>query len=98
MKIHAFIYHNMPNGVTEKEPFITAWPCKVQDDAFCTFIAEMDFDVDGLEIPTMEHLIEKRVSAMREQIEQIKADSFMRIKQVEEKIQQLLCIENLQGE
>ena len=93
MKIHAFLYYNMPDWKS-KETYISAWPCNVGDDDYRTFISEMDLEVEGLEIPKMEQLIEKRVAAMRDQIEKIKADSFMQIKEIEEKIQQLLCLEN----
>jgi len=92
MKIHAYIYHHMPYG--NEEQFLTAWPCHVGNDEYRTFIAEMDFEVEGLEIPIMEKIVENRVAILREQIEKIKADSFIEIKKIEDKIQQLLCLEN----
>ena len=98
MKIHAFIYHNVPSDYESAyvgmKPYITAWPSKVDDNDRRTFIAEMDLEADGLTIPTNEQIIAKRIAIMREQIKEIKSRSFIETKNIEDKIQQLLCLEN----
>ena len=93
MNLHAYIFYNAPNWAHD-EPFLSAWPCDVGNDEGRFFIGEMDFNVDGLTIPTQAEITATMIDKIKKQIEKIKADSFVEIQKLEEKIQNLLCIEN----
>ena len=96
MKIKLYFFHEQ--WVFEKEGKIVPWHIKVDDELtgnrIRVFLCEHEVDVpDVVPLPEIE-IKQIMVSGMRQEIKDIQADTHMKVKQIEERIQQLLCLEN----
>jgi hypothetical protein len=94
MKIKLYYYFN-PSPIHDEE-FVEVsmherskqyWPNLV-------FLERKEVEVPDVDVPSMQELTEKIIDNLKEQKKEIMADTHLKIKVIDEKINELLCIEN----
>lgn len=96
MKIKLYLYHEQWSW--ESEPTIIAWHMKVPDETTGSklriFLCEHEVEVlDVFPLPEAE-IKSIMVTGLRQEAKDLQAETHVKLAKIEEKIQQLLCIEN----
>ena len=95
MKIKLYLYHEQ--WAYDKEGKITAWGVELPDDINTSRVrvklGECEVDIPDVELLGERELKQIMVDGYRKEKEQIQADTFVKLKAIDDKIQQLLCIE-----
>lgn len=100
MKIKLYFYHEQ--WLFEDTPTITAWHVKIPEELTGSrlriFLCEHEVEVPDV-IPLPEAEVKSiMVSGLRQEAKDLQAETHMKLAKIEEKIQQLLCLENKGGE
>lgn len=96
MKIKLYFYHEQWNF--EEKGQIVAWHLKMDDELtgnrLRIFIKEHEVDAPDIALLPESQIKEIMVSGLRQEAKDLQAETHMKLKAIDEKISQLLCIEN----
>ena len=99
VRVKLYLYHEW--HARDKEIKLGVWDCKVDNIAdhsgrYRVFIREVE--IDFTDIPSMGEREQKEMTAacIRQEMQTLQADTHMKLMLYEERLQELLCIENAQ--
>ena len=97
MKIKLWFYHEQYTD-DKASAKIVPWHIKLDDETsgflLRLFICEHEIEVPDVELLPEPEIKEIMVSGLRQQAKDLQAETHMKLKDIEEKIQQLLCLTN----
>ena len=95
MKLKLYLYHQQ--WTFDKEGEIAVFSFKMDDDTtgprLRIFIGEYDVEIPDVEVPDEAEIKQIMVGGLRKQKETLQAETHVKLKEIDDKIQQLLCIE-----
>jgi len=95
MKIKLYLYHEQ--WAYDKEGKIAAWDVDLPDDISTSRvrvkIGECEVDIPDVELLGERELKQIMVDGFRKEKAELQAETFVKLKAIDDKIQQLLCIE-----
>ena len=101
-KMHLYFYHEQWVGLNEK-PELRAWDIKLQDELsgakLRILVGEADIDIpEGISLVTEQEIKAIMITGLRQEAKDLQAEMHMKLQAIEDKIGQLLCIENKAAE
>ena len=95
MKIKLFYFYNTGYVMDEEKHMeVTSidWRGAYQGDR--VFIQELEVDVPDCDVPSKEELANGMIEVLKEQKKSILAETHRKVSAIDERIQQLLCLDN----
>jgi hypothetical protein len=101
MKIKLYLYHEQ--WAYDKDAHVAAWHVLLDDEVNTSRvrikIGECEVDIpEDIKLLTEQEVKQIMVDGFKKEKEELQAETFVKIKAIDDKIQQLLCIELKQGE
>lgn len=94
MKIELFFYHKQWSFETAEKARIEAWPYKFPNDDTLTFICSREIEVGYIALLTDQERKDSLIGIFRAEKKKLQADTQVALNKLDDKIQQLLAIEN----
>ena len=90
MKVTAHLHYTKESWQETGE--FALWPCKIEHDKHKMFIKTLELEVPDVGVPSDEEITHWLITGLRKEKEEILAATHIKVKEIDEQIQQLLCI------
>lgn len=90
MLVTAYLHYVKCTYMPEGE--FQLWPCQIDWDKEKMFIKKVELEIPDIDIPTQEEINSYLITGLRKEKEQVLSAAHMKVKAIDEQIQQLLCL------